>query len=82
MCDDFSEPQHGNVRFVRGISEPFRVVAATLYDEAFGSKFALAIGNTEQRRRFLAESFQLDFAVAAFDGDNLVGIAGFQVVEG
>lgn len=81
MCDDSSERQHGNVRFGRGIPESHRVIAATLYNEAFGSKFAVAIGNRQQRRQFLAESLRLDFAVAAFDGDSLVGLAGFQIAE-
>ena len=63
----------------RGVPEDKRLEAAYLYDEAFGAKFSVAIPNREERIHLLSASFHLDFAFCALRGNDLVGLAGFQV---
>ncbi|MCG8434560.1 MAG: GNAT family N-acetyltransferase [Gammaproteobacteria bacterium] len=60
-----------------GFPEFCRQRAAELYDEAFQRKFKPIIASDELRVAILAESICPDFAVTAFKGDQLVGIAGF-----
>jgi ribosomal protein S18 acetylase RimI-like enzyme len=48
-----------------------------LYDEAFSAKLRAAIPDDDARLRVLAEGLNLDRAIAAVQGDELVGIAGF-----
>jgi ribosomal protein S18 acetylase RimI-like enzyme len=72
----------GSTRYQLGVPESLRVEAAQLYDEAFGRKFSVAIGNTKKRRDVLAESFLLEYAVAAISKERLVGLAGFHTQRG
>lgn len=65
-----------------GIPEPLRGQAVDLYDNAFGAKFALAIPDIDKRRNLLADALVLDFAFAAIQNDQLVGLAGFQNEQG
>jgi GNAT superfamily N-acetyltransferase len=72
----------GSICYQLGVPESLRVEAAQLYDEAFGRKFSVAIGNTKKRRDILAESFLLEYAVAAISKERLVGLAGFHTQRG
>ena len=65
-----------------GIPESLRSEAAQLYDEAFGTKFSVAVRRREKRLHLLAESFLLPFAMAAIANHKLVGLAGFQTRQG
>ena len=56
--------------------------AAELYDEAFGAKFALAITNRRKRVSLLESCFDPQYAVSAYDGRELIGLAGFHIPEG
>ncbi|MFK8013923.1 MAG: GNAT family N-acetyltransferase [Gammaproteobacteria bacterium] len=70
------------MRIEVGIPERDRRAAAQLYDVAFGSKLALAVPDSDQRLVLLTQSLFLDYAVAAFDDQKLVGLAGFSTSEG
>ena len=56
--------------------------AAELYDGAFEAKFALAIPDRSTRLALLAACFIPEFALSAYDDDELVGLAGFHTLEG
>jgi ribosomal protein S18 acetylase RimI-like enzyme len=68
--------------FQQGLPEVHRECAATLYDEAFGQKFKVAVRSEKIRRSLLKRCFQRDHAFVAIAGDKLVGIAGFHTVKG
>jgi GNAT superfamily N-acetyltransferase len=72
----------GSIHYRLGVPESLRVEAAQLYDEAFGRKFSVAIGNTKKRRDVLAKSFLLEYALAAISKERLVGLAGFHTQRG
>lgn len=72
----------GSIRYQVGVPESLRVKAALLYDEAFGRKFSVAIDNPQNRHAVLAESFLLEYAVAAISKGRLVGLAGFHTKRG
>lgn len=65
-----------------GIPPEQREHTAQLYDIAFGEKLALAIPNTNERVQLLSKAMQLEYAIGAFDGAKLVGIAGFSTAQG
>lgn len=56
--------------------------AAKLYDQAFGQKFRVAITSRKDRIALFRNTFVGEFAVTANDGDELVGLAGFQTSRG
>lgn len=66
----------------RGVSSELRDQATKLYDIAFGEKLALAIPRREDRLNLLSKSMQLEFSIGAFDGNCLVGLAGFSTSKG
>ncbi len=72
----------GQIRYQVAIPEDRYGVAAQLYDEAFGAKFALAVPDRERRVDLLEKCLMGDHAIAALDGDRLVGIAGFHSPAG
>ncbi|WP_028469506.1 GNAT family N-acetyltransferase [Neptunomonas japonica] len=55
---------------------------ARLYEEAFGAKFSSAIPDKTKRLAILSRSFIPEFSYVAVIGDEVVGLAGFQVPEG
>ena len=71
-----------SVTFEHGVPEAYRADVARLYDLAFGEKFAVAIRSETDRRVLIARSLQLEFAIAAFAGTHLVGLAGFHTPKG
>ncbi len=76
-----NEPADG-IEIHLGIPAALRMSAATLYDDAFGDKFTVAIPSRQQRLSLLAESLNLDFAFCATDAGQLVGLAGFKTGDG
>lgn len=68
--------------FQRGLPERYRSSAATLYDEAFGQKFSVAIRSDRKRLSLLESCFVPEFAIVALSGNKLVGIAGFHTPKG
>lgn len=75
------------VELVHGIPEAMRASAAALYDDAFGSKFAVAIPSGEERAALLADSLNLKFAFGAMANGRLangrlVGLAGYKTRDG
>ena len=56
--------------------------AAGLYDEAFGKKFSPAISKRADRIELFKSTFDLSFCFCAFVDSKLVGLAGFQTIEG
>ena len=53
-----------------------------LYEEAFGAKFSCAIPDKAKRIAILSKSLVPEFSYVAFMGDEVVGLAGFQVHDG
>lgn len=72
----------GSISISQGISPEQREQAAFLYDIAFGEKLSLAIPKVCDRIKILENSMRLDFAIGAFDGTRLIGLAGFSTDEG
>ena len=70
------------MRYQLGLPESCLASAASLYDEAFGQKFRIAIGSEQQRRSLLMDCFKREYAIVAMAGDKLVGIAGFHTTKG
>lgn len=70
------------VIYLTGIPEEHRSAAAELYDAAFGEKFSLAIKDAEARKKLLAACFNLDHALCAVGNGKLLGIAGYNSVDG
>jgi len=67
-----------DISFVHGIPEEMRSQAATLYDTAFGEKFAVAIRKSVSRIALFADSFHLQCSFAAIANGRLVGMAGYR----
>lgn len=66
------------VQILTGDSSADRIdQAVALYDKAFGSKFALAIPSSLERRRLFKSTFDLGRAFVAVHRDEIVGIVGF-----
>ena len=60
-----------------GLPEQFRSSAASLYDEAFGKKFSVAVRSDANRLLLLSRCFMLEYAIVAISENRLIGIAGF-----
>lgn len=73
---------NAQIDFDIGLAEHEFPVAARLYDQAFGPKFAVAIRSRQARRAILQQAFVGDFALTARHGDKLVGLAGFHTPDG
>ena len=71
-----------DILYRRGFDDAHRRVVAELYDEAFAAKLSPAIPDEGARRRWLAAAFSPGLSFTAFDGDRLVGIAGFHGRDG
>lgn len=65
-----------------GLPEQFRFSAASLYDEAFGKKFSVAVGSDKSRLHLLSSCFMLEYAIVAISENRLIGIAGFHTPSG
>lgn len=65
-----------------GIPPEQRERSAQLYDIAFGEKLALAIPDAGARVQLLTKAMQLEYAIGAFDGMRLIGMAGFSTANG
>ena len=55
---------------------------ATLYESAFGQKLRVAIPNADHRRQLFEQSFNSEFCLSAYRGEDLLGIAGLQTPHG
>ena len=66
----------------RGFPECYRSNAASLYDEAFGSKFSLAVRSDQKRVSLLEDCFLPEYAIVAMTDNKLIGIAGFHTPNG
>lgn len=66
------------IEIVHGIPDDMRVAAAALYEEAFGSKFAVAIPLPKVRRALIRDSLMLSHALGAVVKGQLVGLAGYK----
>jgi ribosomal protein S18 acetylase RimI-like enzyme/catechol 2,3-dioxygenase-like lactoylglutathione lyase family enzyme len=69
-------------RIQRGFADAHRHTVAQLYDAAFGSKLALAIPEEKERLAVLAAGFDPQFALLAWRGDVVLGVAGFKTERG
>lgn len=66
-----------NINTRVGIAASDRQRAALLYNKAFGEKLGIAIRSAEHRVSLLQNGLHLSSAVAAYEGEYLVGLAGF-----
>jgi ribosomal protein S18 acetylase RimI-like enzyme len=66
------------VKYRDGLPKQFRRQAASIYEGAFGRNFSLAIPKEDQRVAILERCFDGDYAITAFSGDKLLGLAGLQ----
>ena len=64
------------------VEEAFRQDAVALYDEAFGSKFSVAIPSDAKRRRLLESCLDLRSCIGVVADGRLVGITGIQTNDG
>lgn len=71
-----------NITYQDHLPETHFDEAAELYESAFGPKFARAIPQRSDRMHLIRNGFHADFAFTAFDGDRLVGLAGYQTSSG
>ncbi len=65
-----------------GIGEEFRAQAASLYWDAFALKLDKALGPAEKGRSYFEQTLNLNRAFIAYEGDELLGLAGFDIGEG
>lgn len=65
-----------------GLPEQLRSSAVSLYDEAFGEKFSVAVRSDKNRQLLLKKCFMPKYAIVALSKDELVGIAGFHTQNG
>ncbi len=65
-----------------GLPEQFRSSAASLYDEAFGKKFSVAVRSDKNRLLLLTRCLMLEYAIVAMSENRLIGIAGFHTPGG
>ena len=70
------------IEYVLGLDETHFSAAAVLYDRAFGAKLGIAIRSQRERLEILERSLVPEFAIAAIDGERLVGLAGLHSPEG
>ena len=70
------------ITYCVGIPEEHRKTAARLYDEAFGSKFRVAVPDERDRLEILTRGLRLAHGIAALSGNHLVGLAGFHCPAG
>ena len=66
-----------SIEYRVGIPASSRRRAAELYKDAFHQKFFPVVKSQEKMVEILTESIKPEYAVAAFEGESLVGLAGF-----
>ena len=71
-----------DIQLIHGIPEDMRPTAVSLYDDAFGAKFAVAISSPQRRIALLENTLNLRFAFGAIANDQLVGVAGYKTDAG
>ncbi len=71
-----------DIEIIHGLPEAMRLAAVSLYDDAFGAKFAVAISSAERRLALLHNSLSLRFALGAIANGELVGLAGYKTESG
>jgi ribosomal protein S18 acetylase RimI-like enzyme len=70
------------MRIVAGLPAHLRDPAARLYWQAFGDKLGRVLGPEARAHRFLMRVIRTDHAIAAIDGDRLLGFVGFKTPGG
>ena len=80
--NSMKNPNADEITVSRGIPSDQREHTAQFYDIAFGEKLALAIRNANDRIQLLSKSMLLDYAIGAFHGTKLIGIAWFSSSQG
>ena len=71
-----------NIKYQIGIPENQRDKAVLLFDEAFGEKLSVAIKDSAKRKKIMEKYLNLNYAIAAMDQSELIGMAGFSIHEG
>ncbi len=70
------------IKYQIGLPEQYRASAVSLYDEAFGKKFSVAVPSKKERLLLLSRCFILEYSIVAISENKLLGIAGFQTPAG
>jgi ribosomal protein S18 acetylase RimI-like enzyme len=60
----------------RGLPDELRAQAAEIFEEAFGPKMRMAVGDPDKRMAFVARASVADHAIIARRGDEILGMAG------
>ncbi len=66
----------------RGLPDELRGEAVTIFEEAFGAKMRLAIGEPQKRMAFMHRVYDASHVVAAARGHELLGMAGLRASDG
>ena len=70
------------IEIFHGIPEHLRSDATTLFEEAFGAKFSVAIPSQVRRIELVQSGLNLAYAFAAIDNNQLVGLVGYRTKAG
>ena len=70
------------IRYTIGYKARDAKLVSILYNESFGQKFKLAIRHHEKRREVVHRLLNPRFCIAAYSGEHLLGVAGFQNAYG
>jgi ribosomal protein S18 acetylase RimI-like enzyme len=70
------------ISITRGFPDALRSQVASLYDEAFGAKLAIALPDPVLRLKLLEDSFDPSHSFVATSGMQVMGVAGFKSATG
>ena len=70
------------VKIRNGFADADRLLVAKLYWEAFGAKLGKVLGPKEKAEAFILSALDPEFAITAYDGDKLLGVAGLKTKDG
>ncbi|WP_368185000.1 GNAT family N-acetyltransferase [Aestuariibius sp. HNIBRBA575] len=70
------------MRITQGFNEVDRQRVAHLYWDAFGEKLGRVMGPDTKGIAFIERVARPDHAICAYDGDDLLGVAGFKTADG
>ncbi len=59
-----------------GLPDDLRAQAVVIFEDAFGEKTRMAVGDREKRMAFMGRSYRADHVIVARRGDQLLGMAG------
>lgn len=70
------------MQIVFGFDDTRRAEVARMFWAAFSDKLGMPLGPASRGEAYIARALQPRFAICAFEGDRLLGVAGFKTSEG